>query len=215
MGTKVLFVLGILAILWMLFVFFIGVMYQIDGVDHNTDEENAEAARTMYLCTGMTFPAAALFLGLWYIRKNKEDMIDDIASYLKMYRRISLQKVAQRLGITEMKAEGILLDCIASGAIRGFLDRQTGEFILKESVGTMKAGMRCNNCGGYSEEVTLPGEVVKCKFCGMVLSGARQTMPPHNYPPPPPPQSKATCLGCERLIPPDSMLCPYCGRRVG
>ncbi|MBI5001674.1 MAG: hypothetical protein HZB92_09190 [Euryarchaeota archaeon] len=171
LGTKLLLILTILSILWTALIICIGFSYQTSGVGGYTPEESAQAARTfLQACTPVDLAITAIFLGAWFVRSRHESMLEDTASYLKMYRRIQLSKVAGRLGLTEQKAEKLMLECVTKGMVKGFIDRQTDEFILEESISTMNAGLHCPRCGGFSEKVALPGEVLKCSFCGAAIA---------------------------------------------
>lgn len=204
-GTMACLVLGVLLLLWTALIIAVGISYQLGGLSSNTPQENASAATMMLLaCTPANVVLTAIFLGLYFIRKKKEDKLEDLASYLKLYRRTPLVKVAQRLGMTEHNAERLLLKCIELGLVRGFFDRKTEEFILEESIASMREGVKCPNCGASSDTVALSGEILKCAYCGSVIPSTRPTPSPQSsmpLPPPPPPPPP----------PDDQRFCTYCG----
>jgi len=179
LGTRVALILGMLGLLSTIIILLIGVFYQFIGLESNTPETNASAAQMMFLfCTPANVIITAIFFGFWYVKKKKEDILKGLASYLKMYRRIPLAKVAQRLGITEQRAEELLLDCVAKGMIEGHLDRETDEFVLEKSIESMREGGKCPRCGAFSDKIALSGEVLKCAYCGAVIPTERQPLTP-------------------------------------
>lgn len=166
-GTRVAMILAILSILWTVLIIAAGLYYQFIGLESNTPESNESAARMILLfCTPVNVIFTVIFIILWYVKKKREDVLKGLASYLKMYRRIPLSKVAQRMGITEQNAETLLLECVAKGIINGFLDRETDEFVLEKSIESMRVGAKCPRCGAFSDKVALSGEVVTCAYCG-------------------------------------------------
>ncbi len=220
-GTGIIFIFGVLLMLWTLLVFAIGVIYYFLGLSSKTETENADAASMMFYCTIFNVVIVTVFMSYWYIRKTKEDKIDALASYLRIHRRTPIIKAAQHLGMDVKSTERLLLECISKGQIQGFLDRRTGEFILEESIADMREGAKCPNCGGYTDTVTLTGEVLNCQFCGSVVPFVNPPptvppVPPPVKPPSPPPLGGGRimlCSGCRKQIPLDSRLCPYCGNK--
>ncbi len=225
--TGLLLIFGTLLILWTLFILFIGVFYQFVGIEG----PNQDAASSMYLCTVINVVITTIIMAYWFARRKKEDRMDDLVGYLKMYRRVHISKVAQRLGLDNKETEKVLLKCISKGQIKGFLDRKTDEFILEESITDMREGAKCLNCGGYSDKVALPGEVLNCNYCGAIIPRAGQSQaaqPPVRAAPPPippiaqqvrPPPRQGTgpmlhCPGCGRALPTNCSACPYCGRPI-
>ena len=175
-GTKLLLFLAVISILWTALCIAVGLNYYLGGGTSATVQTDFDPVRTfLVICTPINLTLTFLFVGVWYIRAKHEQTMEDLAGYLKMYRRIPLGKVAQRLGMTEMKAEKLLLECSTKGLVKGFLDRQTDEFILEESISTMRGGSRCPSCGAYSDKVVLPGEVMTCSYCGAVVPPAKES----------------------------------------
>lgn len=215
-ATGIIFIIAGLWTLWTILVFAIALFYQLVGLEDGPD---SGAANALYMCSVVNFIVMVLLIFIWHTKKKNEDQMDELASYLRMYRRTPLNNVAARMNIDLKTTELLLSKCISKGHIHGFLDRNTNEFILKESIIEMKTGSKCPNCGGFTTDVSFPGEVVKCQFCDAVI-------PDHSQPPPPPPQApKAAhpgaagrimmCSQCRKEIPLDSNLCPYCGQRFG
>ena len=171
-GTNLALVMGILFLLWSLIVVAATLSYVVNPSlgDGNEDGFNAIA----YVCNPIDFLITFIFFAIWYKRKTREDRIYDMASYLKMYRRIHLDKVAQRMGISLREAEELLPECISQELVKGYLDRFTGEFIWEGGVNQMRSGGKCQNCGGTLDKVVLEGEVMKCPYCHAIIESDNQ-----------------------------------------
>jgi len=173
LGTKLSFVMGVLSLLWALIVLAASISYVMDP---SLGGNNVSGANTiLYVCNPISFLITFIFFGIWYIRKKKEDRINDMASYLKMYRRVNLDKVAQRMGISLREAEDILPECISQDLVKGYLDRFTGEFIWEGSIDQVRTQNKCPSCGGSLDRVILEGEIMKCSFCGAVIPPGSRT----------------------------------------
>ena len=207
--TGIVFILAGLWTLWTLLVFGIALFYQFVGLDG----PDGSAASILYMCSSINFIVMFILIAFWFIRKTNEDRIDEMAGYLRMYRRTPIQKIAKKMNLDVIKTEKIMLKCISTGNVKGFLDRNTDEFILEGSITDMMTNAKCPNCGGYTESVRLSGEVANCQFCGGVLPfvGSLPPPPPHIQPSPPPGGRIMICSNCRKEIPFDSNLCPYCG----
>ena len=221
--TGIMLIFGILFLLWTVLMF---------GASLSIYEEDFFGIALG--CNTLNILITVILLGGWYVRKKREDRMDDLVGYLKMYRRVHISKVAQRLGLDNAATEKVLLKCISKGQIKGFLDRKTDEFILEESISDMREGAKCPNCGGYSDKVALPGEVLNCNYCGAIIPRAGQPQAvqpvarPQAAPPPapapvqqvraPPPRQGTGpilhCPGCGRALPLNCSVCPYCGRPI-
>jgi len=208
--TGIVFILAGLWTLWTVLILVCALFYQFIGLDDGPD---SHAASTLFMCSVVNVIIMILLIALWIAKKKKEDRMDEMSSYLRMYRRTPMANIASRMSIDLKTAEALLSQCISKGQIDGYLDRTTDEFILKESIAEMKAGRKCPNCGGYSTDVSFPGEVVKCKFCDAVMPDDTPAPP---EPPRPPAPARGTrimiCSNCRKEIPTDSNLCPYCGQ---
>lgn len=166
-GTNIVLALGVMSLLWSIIVLAAGLTYLIDPSSAGDNERGAQSV--LYMCTPISFIVTAIILAVWWSRKKREDMAEEMASYLKMYRRVNLDVVAQRMGMSLRDAEKLLPECIAKGLVKGYLDRFSGEFIWDGAIDQMSAGGKCPGCGGSLDKVVLDGEVMKCSFCGSVI----------------------------------------------
>ena len=166
-GTSAALVMALLLLLWSFLVVAASISYVMDPSLGGSDPSGANTI--LYVCTPLSFLLTFIFFAIWHIRKKKEDQIDELASYLKLYRRIHLDKVAQRMNISLRDAENLLPECISQGLVKGYLDRFTGEFIWEGSMNQMRVENKCQNCGGSLDRVILEGEIMKCSYCNAVI----------------------------------------------
>ena len=166
-GTNAALIMGLLFLIWSSFVLAASLSYVVNP--SSAGDNQAGANSVLYFCTPLSFLLTFIFFGIWYIRNKKESQIEDMASYLKMYRRIQLDKVAQRMNISLRDAENLLPECISQGLVKGYLDRFTGEFIWEGSMNQMRVESKCQNCGGSLDRVIMEGEIMKCSYCDAVI----------------------------------------------
>lgn len=107
-----------------------------------------------------------LVIGLMGRRKQKH--FEKVADLLRAYRRISISKLAGKLGVTEMEAEYVIAECLGRGLLEGYIDRREGEFFTKEALYQVMNIERCPICNAPSSELYLAGEEIRCRYCGTV-----------------------------------------------
>ena len=93
-----------------------------------------------------------------------------LANLLKAYRRIKLQKLAEKLGTTQFEAEKRVALCLERGLVKGHIDRATEEFFTLESLGHIIPQTGCPKCGAPPESIILAGETARCGSCGAVVA---------------------------------------------
>ena len=164
-------IFAVITLLGTILLVVVGILYAFGGgVEGNTPQENAEAAMMMGVCsTPLAIITGVLFFV--YYRINKRERIEkDMVAFLKLYRRVSLQTMASSLNIGLSNAEKTLLDVIAKGKIKAYMDRNTMEIFIEDAIKTAKVeNIRCPNCGALITGVFMLGEVVKCNYCGTVF----------------------------------------------
>ena len=119
--------------------------------------------------TGVVPGVLLLFMGLRAHRVEKD--LVEFAAWVRTYRRVLLSDLAGKLGKAPYETEKILLQVVDRGLVRGFIDRQTNEFVLQEVVGSELFVDRCPRCGAALQRRYLPGETVVCPFCSSVIVG--------------------------------------------
>jgi len=94
--TGIVFILAGLWVLWTLLIFGCALFYQFIGLDDGPD---THAASTLMMCSAVNFIIMILLIAIWHTKKKMEDRMDELASYLRMYRRTPLDNVASRMNI--------------------------------------------------------------------------------------------------------------------
>ncbi len=119
-------------------------------------------------CGSVGIPVTLFFLGLWMKYRKLEDAIYmDVATFVKMYRRVPLTTVASKFKLSTDEAERIVLKAVEMKYLKAYIDRNTGEIVTPEGIKKAKTvNLHCPNCGATFSGVYLPGEVVECPYCG-------------------------------------------------
>lgn len=100
---------------------------------------------------------------------GEEVKIRKLVSMLVTYRRMTIQDMAAKLGITEADAHNLLTLAIDQNLVRGNIDRTTNEFFMSDSVQDIKNLKTCPFCGAPVSQVFHTGETAKCQACGQLF----------------------------------------------
>ena len=124
----------------------------------------------LYLCTPLNFVLTIVCYFGWRRKKRYDKLIDDLPSYIKMYRRANLEKVAQRMNISVKELDYLLQTCVKKGTVKGYFDYAVGEFVSEGShQQEIQSNMKCPNCGATIETRFLEGEEMKCGYCNIII----------------------------------------------
>ncbi len=108
----------------------------------------------------------------------REKELIEFTAWVKTYRRIRLADLAAKLGKPQFEAEKILVTVIDRGLVKGFIDRNTDEFVIQEAVGQEHVIETCPRCGANLQERFLLGETVTCPYCHSVIAAKVPRNPP-------------------------------------
>ena len=119
-------------------------------------------------CSTIGFPITIAFYLLWSKSKRMSaEIYKDVATFIKMYRRTPISEVAKRFNVSEKEAEEMVLKAVELKYLNAYIDRETNEIVTPEAIKRSKVvTLHCPNCGAQISGVYLPGEVVKCPYCG-------------------------------------------------
>ncbi len=119
-------------------------------------------------CALTGLPVTSVFFALWRKSRNLEiEFYKDVATFVKMYRRISIKEVASNLNLSEKDAERAVLKAVEMGYLKAYIDRKTNEIVTPEGIKLSKEiTVHCPNCGAQISGVYLTGEIVECPYCG-------------------------------------------------
>ena len=178
--TKVALALFILCLIWtMFFVEFSIMEYNDDGVEDYYTESGTHVVvhndtdfrvMSLFICSPGFIILTLCLLAYWLHRKKWDKLADDLPSYINMYRRMELERIATRMNITMKELDLVMKMCLREGTVRGNVDPITHEFVSLGSGDTV--GMKnsdCPNCGAPVDTPYLAGEVIKCSYCGFLI----------------------------------------------
>lgn len=97
------------------------------------------------------------------------------AGYVTAYRRIRMTDLANHLGLPLPEAERIVTEAIGAGDLRAFVDSSTNEVVAETAVTQERFVGACPRCGGQVEQWYLPGDAVRCPFCGTEFAARSPT----------------------------------------
>lgn len=123
------------------------------------------------ICAPITAFPGLISLALGYKGRQKARHLEQVAGMLKANRRITMTRLATKLGVNELEAEQLIGRCLKAGLVQGYIDRQTDEFFTRESLEQRAPVSNCPHCGAPPDGVHLEGEQVRCGSCGSFLSG--------------------------------------------
>ncbi len=125
--------------------------------------------------TGIVPGVLFVFIGL-RARRTEKDLVG-FAAWVRTYRRVPLVDLARKLGKTPFETEKVLVQAVDRSLVRGFIDRQSDEFVLQEVVGSEIFVDRCPRCGASLQRRYFLGETVLCPFCNSVIVGPMPAPP--------------------------------------
>jgi len=93
----------------------------------------------------------------------------------KAYPKIAIHDIAEKLGLSELGAEGLLVGLVARGIIKGRVDPGTKEFISSMvHAGESRAAeikiVQCPYCNAALNTSIVKGASIKCSACGQLIS---------------------------------------------
>ena len=181
--TKIVLGISILFLAYTMIMLMIGISFVMDpsrAVDAHVDEsgnvtftqDDDTPKMFMLVCFPINSVITVSWFYFWFFRKKRDTAIEDLPTYLRMYRITRLEPIAQKMGISMKEMDKLMKICMKEGTVRGAFN-QAGEFVFE---GTMKhaipMGYICPNCGAINEKEFLEGEIAKCNFCDALLDAA-------------------------------------------
>lgn len=164
---SVFWILGVLFLLAGIFGIAVGVSYYF-GYPYY---EPGNLVLLGALCTPTAIIPGLLFIFLGRKANLREKHLVEFSAWVKAYRRIGLDELAQKLGKSPYDSEKILIEVVDRGLVRGFVDRTTNEFVLQDAVGQEQFLERCPHCNANLQQRFFLGETVRCPYCLSVIVG--------------------------------------------
>jgi hypothetical protein len=194
-------VLGIIFALMSVAILFVSATAYVE--EARGEEIHMDGDIGIFCCLPFLLPEAILFIALAILLWKRDKSLRDLAARLETYRIIKVSDLARKMGKSEKKARKMVLSCIKKKYIDGRMDANEETFFTTKYLANTPEvinGWKCTNCGGYNEQLLLPGEVGKCSFCEFLLDRSskevsrvkgEELLPPDpkkkkEKPPPPP-----------------------------
>ncbi|HRX16874.1 MAG TPA: hypothetical protein P5123_11215 [Spirochaetota bacterium] len=153
-----------------LIVFFIGIAMYLVSKDPTEIEAGAGIA-----IASMAFVLPGIFfLYQGYKATKEEEMVESLAMIIHATRRISIDNIAEKMGVSVPTARRFMLMALKLRLINGFFDRTTGEFFTEDGKTDTSPFKFCPHCGSPFNKIFLHGETIKCPACGSLFSGNNQ-----------------------------------------
>ena len=115
-------------------------------------------------------PAGWLLLSARRIRASA-DRRARLVGLVASRARIPLDELASLLGLSRANAHELLVECIATGQVRGRLDINEGVFLSASvDTGVREMARTCPSCGASTVVVAGPGQAGRCSFCGGAIA---------------------------------------------
>ncbi len=121
------------------------------------------------------FSIGIIIPGLLFVIKGfsiaqREEQLELIVTALLTNRRITVESLAEKVGLHESLTRRLLYKGVAGKKLKGFFDRNTGEFVLEESLEQSQRLDKCPSCGAPLDKLYLKGEQVVCPACNTIIS---------------------------------------------
>ena len=147
---------------------FFGVFMLIAGIGIMIEGKKDDGPSIAIISLIFFIPGAVI---LYQEKKSRRQMelMETVSGAIRSYRRIKIEDIATKCGISIHQTEKIILKAISAGMIEGNFDRTTGEFFIKDAEKITLNYRFCPNCGSPFDRVYLIGETVQCSHCGMIL----------------------------------------------
>jgi len=148
-----------------LVVLFIAIGMTMDSTDEKARESGPSIIVVSFI---FTLPGVVL-LGFSKKNKKQEEILISLAGLINSYKRISIDKISEKLELSYIDAEKLIAFAIEKRMIKGRIDRTTGEFYTDDSKRQEVKYRFCPNCGSPFDTVFMEGDTIKCSACNSIF----------------------------------------------
>jgi len=107
-----------------------------------------------------------------FVTQEGKAIAERIIGIIKSKRRITLDELALETSMTHEEIKRIVVGMKKRGLFDGTFDWKSGKILSEEGTRQLAvAKTSCPHCGGHLTEPPLPGEELKCEFCGKIITG--------------------------------------------
>jgi hypothetical protein len=170
---QIIWILGIIGLLSYFFFFSISIALMGGYMGDPESGDSVMGELTIFVCTP-TVLVPSIFLTFFGFRgRKKYKELTEIAKYMEAYRKITITELSLKIGKSVQETEDLVKECYNKKLLDGYFDSHRSIYYSQEGYRQLKKSMRgfeCPNCGGYNDQVFLPGEAAKCGYCGKIMS---------------------------------------------
>ena len=107
-----------------------------------------------------------------FVTQEGRAFAERVIGIVNSKRRVTLQELCDETGMTVDEIKRIIIGMEKRGMFHGTYDWKSGKILSKEATKQLAvAKTACPNCGGKLLEPPLPGEEIKCDYCGQIITG--------------------------------------------
>jgi len=107
-----------------------------------------------------------------FVTQEGRAIAERIVGLIESKRRATLEQLITETGMKAEEIKRIIVGMAKRGLFSGTYDWKSGKILSAEAVQLLKqAPKNCPNCGANLSEPPLPGEEIKCEFCGEIVTG--------------------------------------------
>ncbi len=107
-----------------------------------------------------------------FVTQEGKAIATRILGIIESKRRVTLELLAAETGMTFEEIKRIIVGMEKRGLFDGTYDWKSGKILSAEATRLLaRAITNCPHCGGNLPEPPLPGEEIKCEFCGEIITG--------------------------------------------
>lgn len=159
---KILLVIGILLAIGAALGFIAGASYLVGFPSYDP----GTATGVIAVCGVVPVVPAVLLIWLGHRDVKRAARTQALVGYVMGYRRIPMTDLATHLGIPVPDTEKAVAAAIGAGELSAFVDASTNEVVAAGVARQERFVGPCPRCGGQVDQWYLPGEAMRCPFCG-------------------------------------------------
>ncbi|HUU79237.1 MAG TPA: hypothetical protein VMX55_12905 [candidate division Zixibacteria bacterium] len=107
-----------------------------------------------------------------FVTQEGRAFAERVIGIVNSKRRVTLQELCDETGMTTDEVKRIIIGMEKRGLFHGTYDWKSGKILSREATKQLSvAKTACPNCGGKLIEPPLPGEEIKCEYCGQIITG--------------------------------------------
>ncbi|MHA1630805.1 MAG: DUF977 family protein [Candidatus Heimdallarchaeota archaeon] len=107
-----------------------------------------------------------------FVTQEGRAIAERVIGLIDSKRRTTIEQLTTETGMKADEIKKIVVGMAKRGLFSGTYDWKAGKILSAEAVHLLqKAPKNCPNCGATLSEPPLPGEEIKCDFCGHIVTG--------------------------------------------